>query len=330
MRLRNQLAGAVALLAVLLAAPNTQAITIPTATYEVSLTHHEFFPANVEYHNSQIFSAPGDYSFPGLTVVRGAVGTMPAISALAHSSASFQQISQSRAGAIYFFEVTGPTVGVQVPLLVTTFLDYVITFDNFVPSQNEASPGIPGYVYSVGASVNVIAQAGGSAEVSCSKAAHGPPSCTAATLAGSLPVTAQTGTVNEIIVGAAGNVDGTNVFGGVTVDAFADPVIAFAPGFDATGFSIELSPGVGNASNASPVPEPATVVMFAMGLPLLALAARRKGKAEKCGRTRICRTSEWRSGLEIESDSNFPLRWNRDVQHALEGDPRPVFLVFGH
>jgi len=39
-----------------------------------------------------------------------------------------------------------------------------------------------------------------------------------------------------------------------------DPVISFAPGFDSTGYSIALSPGVGN--EASTVPEPATWVLL--------------------------------------------------------------------
>ena len=42
--------------------------------------------------------------------------------------------------------------------------------------------------------------------------------------------------------------------------AAADPVISFAPGFDHTGMSIEVSPGVGNSFSSS-VPEPSTLVI---------------------------------------------------------------------
>jgi hypothetical protein len=44
------------------------------------------------------------------------------------------------------------------------------------------------------------------------------------------------------------------------LNAAADPVISFAPGFDSTGFSLEFSPGVGN-SFSSDTPEPSTLVL---------------------------------------------------------------------
>ncbi len=50
-----------------------------------------------------------------------------------------------------------------------------------------------------------------------------------------------------------------------TVTALADPVIRFAPGFDSTGYSLAFSPGIGNTS---PVPEPATSGLLALGLGL--------------------------------------------------------------
>jgi hypothetical protein len=45
--------------------------------------------------------------------------------------------------------------------------------------------------------------------------------------------------------------------------ASIDPLITFAPNFDATGFSIELSAGVGNSPGA--VPEPSTWAMMLLG-----------------------------------------------------------------
>jgi hypothetical protein len=48
----------------------------------------------------------------------------------------------------------------------------------------------------------------------------------------------------------------------VDVQANADPVISFAPGFDSTGFTLEFSPGVGNGPDSgSPTPEPSTLVL---------------------------------------------------------------------
>lgn len=43
--------------------------------------------------------------------------------------------------------------------------------------------------------------------------------------------------------------------------ASEDPVLSFAPGFDSTGYSIEVSPGVGNAAPSAP--EPATWELLA-------------------------------------------------------------------
>ena len=56
-------------------------------------------------------------------------------------------------------------------------------------------------------------------------------------------------------------------FGVVTAEAFVDPLLGFAPGFDATGYDIRLSAGTGNA-----VPEPGICALLA-GV-LCALGAR--------------------------------------------------------
>ncbi len=46
------------------------------------------------------------------------------------------------------------------------------------------------------------------------------------------------------------------------ISAKADPVISFAPGFDSTGFTIVLPPGVGNSfDSGSATPEPSTLVL---------------------------------------------------------------------
>jgi hypothetical protein len=52
-------------------------------------------------------------------------------------------------------------------------------------------------------------------------------------------------------------------------EAQVDPVISFAPGFDATGYSIELSEGVGNS-----VPEPGAAPMTLAGAGVLLLMRR--------------------------------------------------------
>jgi hypothetical protein len=62
-------------------------------------------------------------------------------------------------------------------------------------------------------------------------------------------------------------------------DALADPVISFAPGFDSTGYSIEISEGVGNA-----VPEPGGVLMTSAGAGILLLLRRRRKDCAPRGR----------------------------------------------
>jgi hypothetical protein len=61
-----------------------------------------------------------------------------------------------------------------------------------------------------------------------------------------------------------------------SASASIDPFISFAPGFDATGLSLEFSPGV---QNVSPVPEPSTWAMMILGFAGVGfMAYRRKSK----------------------------------------------------
>lgn len=67
-------------------------------------------------------------------------------------------------------------------------------------------------------------------------------------------MTVVTGTAYEIVVSAYASVDSRATSGSMmTAEAIADPMIGFAPGFDATGYSIELSAGIENRL----APEPA-------------------------------------------------------------------------
>jgi hypothetical protein len=48
----------------------------------------------------------------------------------------------------------------------------------------------------------------------------------------------------------------------ISVHAFADPVVSFAPGFDSTGYTLEFSAGIGNSyPSATAAPEPSTLVL---------------------------------------------------------------------
>jgi hypothetical protein len=64
--------------------------------------------------------------------------------------------------------------------------------------------------------------------------------------------------------------------GGIgTASVYVDPLIQIAPGFaNASQYSIELSPGIGNSVAA--IPEPSTYALMLAGLGVLGIVARRR------------------------------------------------------
>jgi hypothetical protein len=77
-----------------------------------------------------------------------------------------------------------------------------------------------------------------------------------------------TGADNEISMVAAAN--NQEAFG-ADFDAVVDPVISFAPGFDATGYAITLSDGVGNTA----APEPSSALLMSSTIGMLLHLRRR-------------------------------------------------------
>ncbi len=152
--------------------------TVPDATYFARLQHHEYYPKDPEYHNNQQYAAPGNFSFPGLTAVEGEVGGAPP-GARSHAAGGLNAKSFVDASVVYHFAITGPADGVSVPLSIGPVVNYRMQFDDFHANENAQSTGIPGYVYNVGAVVDVNAQTHASAIARCAKAAYASPTCTA-------------------------------------------------------------------------------------------------------------------------------------------------------
>jgi hypothetical protein len=76
-----------------------------------------------------------------------------------------------------------------------------------------------------------------------------------------VPVEVRANEVYSIFLDAAASVQATNQpFSTSSAEVTLDPVISFGPGFDSTGYSIAVSPGIGN--QPSTVPEPATWMLL--------------------------------------------------------------------
>ena len=90
-----------------------------------------------------------------------------------------------------------------------------------------------------------------------------------------VPFEARVNTVYSIFLDANATVQATNQpFSTSSAEATLDPVISFGPGFDSTGFSIALSPGIGN--DASTVPEPSTWMFLSTATLALIYGHRRR------------------------------------------------------
>ena len=68
-----------------------------------------------------------------------------------------------------------------------------------------------------------------------------------------VPFEARVNTAYSIFLDANATVQATNQpFSTSSAEATLDPVISFGPGFDSTGYSIALSPGIGNEASSVP------------------------------------------------------------------------------
>jgi len=156
---------------------------------------------------------------------------------------------------VYEFVVDGPTVGIPVEMLVDASVGWGVG-GNVINGQASSQWGAFAAV-SVNGGANLVTACGESTDCSDNGSSD------------TLHVFTNTGDLNTVFVHVAASASNFFVKGNVTtVSVFADPVIHFTSGFDSTGFSIELSPGIGNG--LAGVPEPGSLMLMAMPLAWLA------------------------------------------------------------
>ena len=154
----------------------------------------------------------------------------------------------------YDFIVDGPSVGIPVQMLVDASVGWGVA-GNVINGQASSLWGAFAAV-SVNGAANLVTACGDSTD------------CPDNGSSGTLHVFTNTGDLNTVFVHVAASASNFFVKGNVTtVSVFADPVIHFTNGFDTTGFSIELSPGIGNGPAG--VPEPGSLWLMAMPLAIL-------------------------------------------------------------
>ena len=218
------------------------------------------------------------HTVPGTFTQGGALGEIdpqPAPLAFAHVTGQ----GTSHAQIQYFFRVNGPAPNVEVPIRIEGRL--AVDAGNAVFAQN--------LIWGVSAQIGAQAFDGplGDPEINeidtevrsigCNPISVGPvpmplpiPTCPA-TLQDepfSITLTVRSGGDNRVNMLATAN---NQAAFSADFDVVVDPVISFAPGFDATGFEIEVSEGVGNA-----VPEPGGVLMTSTGAGIFCLLRRRR------------------------------------------------------
>jgi hypothetical protein len=235
--------------------PASAGTSPPPATYSITL------------NESAPITTPGTFGAGEI----GQIENLPAPLVFAHASGQGRSLVQMT----YFFLVDGPAAGLAVPIQIEGRVELEAGGASF--QQNmiwgvSAQISAQAFDGPIGAGSNEIDNA--VAGVSCNPNSVGPipvplpiPSCSATSQDEPflLELDTLTGGDNRVTLLAAANNQENFV---ASFDARVDPVISFAPGFDATGYSIELSDGVGNT-----VPEPSTPLLTSLALG--ALLARR-------------------------------------------------------
>ena len=257
MKLCNRWLNFAACAAALVPAIASAVPVLPEAVYIAALATSE--QAQQEFHN------PGTYTLAGSSTT---VDVSPALAG--HVRTASDVIESVESIIHYGFAVVGPVMNIAVPMFVSWSVDASLS-GALLPHSRAA------------AHINLEHQFGSFPLLSTQLTAsvlNPQPGRVSVTL----PFTAIAGEVKgiwmQIDVGAKG--------AGAVADAFADPYLFVDPTFLASnpGYSVIVSSGVGNTA---PVPEPATSLLFGLGL--VALVVRRRhpiGRSFISGASRDC------------------------------------------
>jgi hypothetical protein len=173
----------------------------------------------------------------GSATATGGIGLDPSVTATASTTGTSNH-NQATAELIYYFEVTGPASSSASLVTQGTISASLSVFDaifNFAFASASFS----------------IGTCSGIANAACNGFSSSPVSLTTNGPGGTNGNFSTTFSVssNTIYEGdMIANVDTVDSFDTKTASALVDPTIGFAPTFNATGFQLSFSPGVGTAS----------------------------------------------------------------------------------
>lgn len=197
----------------------------------------------------------GSAPIPSSAMASATLAPVPAVVATATTPATGVLGAGASATALYFFQVTGPTEGELVPLLMDVFLRTESSFD-----ANAIARLIVSTTSGVFQGFEV-----------CSDG-----TCEQAEMAETISLQVRTGSTGDsltLFAQAQAFVTRANT---ETALAVADPFIYVDPRFpDVELYHVSVSPGVGNASIRT-VPVPATVYLLGAALCMLGRRARRR------------------------------------------------------
>ncbi len=194
----------------------------------------------------------GSPAIPSSALASVTLAPVPHVLATATTPATGSLGAGASATALYFFEVTGPTEGELVPILMDI---YLLTESSF-----EAN-----------AIARIIINTTSGIFQGIEACSNG--TCDETTISETIPFRVRAGSTRDSITLFAQAQAFVTRFGTETALAVADPYIYVDPTFpNAHLYNVVVSPGVGNApatSSPSSVPEPTTLWLVGTGLGLI-------------------------------------------------------------